>query len=223
MCIRDRIKYFVLDEVDRMLDMGFVDDVERIWSQCPNIQQTMLFSATITSEVKTIINQHLDKDHTFIQIEPEQIVVDRIDHAFTIAPHITKPDLLINWIESHKDHKIIVFTQTKYATSDIANMLYDKGYSVGQLSGDMEQRERQESLRAYKENKIKIMVATDVASRGLNMKDIDLVINFDVPQDPESYVHRIGRTARAGKEGKAIMFVSEAEMKTCLLYTSRCV
>ena len=210
----DVIKYFVLDEVDRMLDMGFVDDVERIWSQCPNIQQTMLFSATITSEVKTIINQHLDKDHTFIQIEPEQIVVDRIDHAFTIAPHITKPDLLINWIESHKDHKIIVFTQTKYATSDIANMLYDKGYSVGQLSGDMEQRERQESLRAYKENKIKIMVATDVASRGLNMKDIDLVINFDVPQDPESYVHRIGRTARAGKEGKAIMFVSEAEMKT---------
>ncbi len=146
-------------------------------------------------------------------LDPAQLA-DRIDHAFTMAPHISKPDLLINWIESHKDHKIIVFTQTKYATSDIANMLYDKGYSVGQLSGDMEQRERQESLRAYKENKIKIMVATDVASRGLNMKDIDLVINFDVPQDPESYVHRIGRTARAGKEGKAIMFVSEAEMKT---------
>lgn len=210
----DLIKYFVLDEVDRMLDMGFIDDVERLRAQCPNIQQTMLFSATITSEVKTIINNHLDKDHTLIEIEPEQIVVDRIDHAFTMAPHITKPDLLINWVESHKEHKIIVFTQTKYATSDIANMLYDKGYSVGQLSGDMEQRERQASLRDYKENKIKIMVATDVASRGLNMKDIDLVINFDVPQDPESYVHRIGRTARAGKDGKAIMFVSEGEMKT---------
>ena len=208
------INYFVLDEVDRMLDMGFIDDVERLRAQCPNIKQTMLFSATITSEVKTIINTHLDKDHTLIEIEPEQIVVDRIDHAFTMAPHISKPDLLINWVEAHKEHKIIVFTQTKYATSDIANMLYDKGYSVGQLSGDMEQRERQASLRDYKENKIKIMVATDVASRGLNMKDIDLVINFDVPQDPESYVHRIGRTARAGKDGKAIMFVSEGEMKT---------
>lgn len=210
----DLIKYFVLDEVDRMLDMGFVDDVERLRAQCPNIVQTMLFSATITSEVKTIINKHLDKDHTFIAIEPEKVVVDLIDHAFTIAPRVSKPDLLINWVESHKEHKIIVFTQTKYATADIANMLYDKGYSVGQLSGDMEQRDRQASLRDYKENRIKIMVATDVASRGLNMKDIDLVINYDVPQDPESYVHRIGRTARAGKTGKAIMFVTDAEMKS---------
>ena len=208
------IQYFVLDEVDRMLDMGFVDDVEWMRAQCKNLKQTMLFSATITSEVKHIINNHLQPDHSFIAIEPEQIVVDRIDHAFTMAPHISKPDLLINWIESHKEHKIIVFTQTKYATTDLANMLYDKGYSVWQLSGDMEQRERQASLKDYKENRIKIMVATDVASRGLNMKDIDLVINFDVPQDPESYVHRIGRTARAGKEGKAIMFVSEGEMKT---------
>lgn len=210
----DLIKYFVLDEVDRMLDMGFIDDVERLRAQCPNITQTMLFSATITSEVKTIINKHLDKDHTFIEIEPEQIVVDRIDHAFTIVPRGAKQELLVKWIEDNKESKLIVFTQTKYATADIANMLYDKWYSVGQLSGDMEQRDRQASLRDYKENRIKIMVATDVASRGLNMKDIDIVINYDVPQDPESYVHRIGRTARAWKEGKAIMFVSDSEMKT---------
>ncbi len=208
------IEYFVLDEVDRMLDMGFVDDVEWMWAQCKNIKQTMLFSATITSEVKHIINNHLQPDHTFIAIEPEQVVVDKIDHAFTMAPHISKPDLLINWIETHKEHKIIIFTQTKYAVADLEDMLYKKGYSVWQLSGDMEQRDRMSTLKAYKENQIKILVATDVASRGLNMKDIDLVINFDVPQDPESYVHRIGRTARAGKEGKAIMFVTPAEMKT---------
>ena len=122
----DLIKYFVLDEVDRMLDMGFVDDVERLRSQCPNIVQTMLFSATITSEVKTIINKHLDKDHTFIEIEPEKIVVDRIDHAFTIVPRGAKQELLVKWIEDNKESKIIVFTQTKYATADIANMLYDK-------------------------------------------------------------------------------------------------
>jgi len=124
------IEYFVLDEVDRMLDMGFVDDVEWMWAQCKNIKQTMLFSATITSEVKHIINNHLQSDHTFIAIEPEQIVVDRIDHAFTMAPHISKPDLLINWIESHKEHKIIIFTQTKYAVADLEDMLYKKGYSV---------------------------------------------------------------------------------------------
>lgn len=195
----DLIKYFVLDEVDRMLDMGFVDDVERLWSQCPNIEQTMLFSATITPEVTTIIRKHLDKDYTFIQIEPEQIVVDRIDHAFTMAPHISKPDLLINWLDSHADHKVIIFTQTKYATSDLLDFLTRKGYKAGALSGDMEQRERTATLKAYKSDQMKILVATDVASRGLNMKDIDLVINYDVPQDPESYVHRIGRTARAGK------------------------
>jgi ATP-dependent RNA helicase DeaD len=208
------IEYFVLDEVDRMLDMGFVDDVEWMWAQCKNIKQTMLFSATITSEVKNIINNHLQPDHTFIQIEPENVVVSNIDHAFVMAPHISKPDLLINWIETHKEHKIIIFTQTKYAVADLEDMLYKKGYSVWQLSGDMEQRDRMSTLKAYKENQIKILVATDVASRGLNMKDIDLVINFDVPQDPESYVHRIGRTARAGKTGKAIMFVSEGEMKS---------
>ena len=124
------IEYFVLDEVDRMLDMGFVDDVEWMWAQCKNIKQTMLFSATITSEVKNIINNHLQPDHTFIAIEPENVVVSNIDHAFTMAPHITKPDLLINWIESHKEHKIIIFTQTKYAVADLEDMLYKKGYSV---------------------------------------------------------------------------------------------
>lgn len=120
------IEYFVLDEVDRMLDMGFIDDVEWIRKQCPNVKQTMLFSATITPEVKEVIRKHLQEDYHFIQIEPEQIVVDRIDHAFTIAPHVSKTDYLVKWIESHKDHKIIIFTQTKYATADIADFLYNK-------------------------------------------------------------------------------------------------
>lgn len=120
------IEYFVLDEVDRMLDMGFIDDVEWIRKQCPNVKQTMLFSATITPEVKDVIRKHLQEDYQFIQIEPEQIVVDRIDHAFTIAPHISKTEILVNWIEAHKDHKIIVFTQTKYATADIADFLFNK-------------------------------------------------------------------------------------------------
>ena len=124
------IKYFVLDEVDRMLDMGFVDDVERLRAQCPNVSQTMLFSATITSEVKNIINKHLGSDYHFIAIEPEKIVVDKIDHAFMMAPHISKPDMLLKWIESHKEHKIIIFTQTKYATNDLTKLLYQKGYKV---------------------------------------------------------------------------------------------
>lgn len=120
------IKYFVLDEVDRMLDMGFVDDVEALRAQCPNITQTMLFSATMTTEVQQIIRTHIGSDYQFIQIEPEKVVVDKIDHAFTIAPHISKPDLLVNWIESHKEHKIIIFTQTKYATNELTKFLYEK-------------------------------------------------------------------------------------------------
>jgi len=215
------IKYFVLDEVDRMLDMGFVDDVEALRAQCPNITQTMLFSATMTTEVQQIIRTHIGSDYQFIQIEPEKVVVDKIDHAFTIAPHISKPDLLVNWIESHKEHKIIIFTQTKYATNELTKFLYEKGYKVWQLSGDLDQRERTAALKAYKNNEVRIMIATDVASRWLNMKDIDLVINFDVPQDPESYVHRIGRTARAGKSGKAITFVTNNEMKTVELIERR--
>ena len=120
-------------------------------------------------------------------------------------------NLLTKWIQDHADHKIIVFTQTKHATTDLQGTLQRAGFSCGALHGDIQQSMRLKTLEAYKTNKIKILVATDVASRGLNMKDIDLVVNYDVPHDPESYVHRIGRTARAGKEGKAIMFVSPGE------------
>ncbi len=126
----EQIKYFVLDEVDRMLDMGFIDDVEWMRSQCTNLKQTMLFSATVTNEVKDIIRRHIPADHAFIQIEPEQVVVDKIDHAFVMAPHIGKLDMLVKWIESHKDHKIIIFTQTKYKTDELEEFLYKKGYSV---------------------------------------------------------------------------------------------
>ncbi len=217
----DAIKYFVLDEVDRMLDMGFVDDVEWLWSQCKNIQQTMLFSATITKEVQWIINRHLKKDYKFIEIEPEKIVVDRIDHSFVVLKHFQKQEILLDWLSKNKDEKAIIFTQTKRVAAQLAWFLNDEGFPTGHLSGDMEQRDRTASLQNYKTDSVKILVATDVASRGLNMKDITMVINYDVPQDPESYVHRIGRTARAGKSGKAIMFVTENELRSVYLIERR--
>lgn len=120
------IKYFVLDEVDRMLDMGFVDDVEWIWKQCPNIEQRMLFSATVTREVKNIISKYLQPDYAFIEIAPEKIVVDRIDHSFTIVSRMEKSDLLVRWLSENKDSKTIVFTQTKRAAADVDRYLQDK-------------------------------------------------------------------------------------------------
>jgi ATP-dependent RNA helicase DeaD len=197
-----------------MLDMGFIDEVEDIRDACPYVRHTMLFSATMTHEVQRMIDKRIGKEYVSLHIDSESVVVDKIDHAFIDVPHISKPDMLLRWLENHKDQKVIIFTQTKIATIELQKFLYNKGFTAGQLHGDVDQRVRLSTLKAFKNNELQVMIATDVASRGLNMNDIDLVVNFDVPQDPESYVHRIGRTARAGKEGKAITFVSDGEMKS---------
>ena len=159
----------------------------------------MLFSATVTKEVRNIIDKYLSKDYAFIEIQPEKIVVERINHSFVLLQQHQKLEVLTKWLDTYQKEKIIIFTQTKRSTSWLSDILKERGYKVGHLSGDMEQRDRIRSLKSYQADESRVMIATDVASRGLNMKDIDIVINYDVPEDPESYVHRIGRTARAGK------------------------
>lgn len=206
----EHINFFVLDEVDRMLDMWFVEDIDYIWSGLTNLKQVFSFSATVTSEIKTIIEKYLWDNYSFIKSTVE-ITTDKIDHSFIESTYINKYPLLQKFIETHKSEKTIVFVQTKRDTEMLADKLNEDWFKASFLNWDMRQRERFKALKDFQEWYSDIFVVTDVAARWLNMKNIDLVVNFDVPTDPESYIHRIGRTGRAGAEGKAIMFVSWSE------------
>lgn len=206
----EQLDYFILDEVDRMLDMGFVDDIDFIWWKATNLKQSMVFSATITDDMKKIIEKYLGIDYTYIK-STTAITTEKIDHSFIEVPHVDKYDMLLKFIEEHKGQKTIVFCQTKRDTEVLADKLNDDDIRASYLNGDMRQRERFKALKDFQENKVDIFVVTDVAARWLNMKNIELVINFDVPLDPESYIHRIGRTGRAGASGRAVMFVSDRE------------
>ncbi len=206
----EHINFFVLDEVDRMLDMWFVDDIEFIWDWLTNLKQVFSFSATITPEIKSIIEKHLWVDYTYIK-STNEITTEKIDHSFLETPHINKYELLHKFIEMHKSQKTIVFVQTKRDTEDLADRLIRDWFKASYLNWDMRQRERFKALKDFQEWYTNIFVVTDVAARWLNMHNIELVVNFDVPTDPESYIHRIGRTGRAWASGKAITFVSGSE------------
>lgn len=206
----DSVDTFILDEVDRMLDMGFVDDIEFIWDHLKNVKQTLAFSATITPEIKSIVERHLGVDYTFIKSTSE-LTVAKIEHTFVEVPHLHKYDLLKDYLGRHGTEKTIIFTQTKRETEEICYRLQDEGFKAKYFHGDLRQSERFRVLKAFQDGLVNIFVTTDIAARGLNMKNIELVVNFDVPSDPEAYIHRIGRTGRAGAEGKAVMFVSERE------------
>jgi superfamily II DNA/RNA helicase len=202
--------YFILDEVDRMLDMGFVRDIKKIWSQLKEVKQTFTFSATMNNEMKAIIKEHVST-YEFIKIG-EEVTVDKIHHRCLFVDHEQKLFNVIHLLRIHAQEKIIIFTHTKKNTKIIHQILQVDGFSVGLLNGDMSQGKRQAMLDDFKQGKTQILVTTDVAARGLNMENVGLVINFDVPVDAKSYIHRIGRTGRAGAHGKAIMLVSPLEM-----------
>ena len=204
------VNYFVLDEVDRMLDMGFVRDIERIRATLTNVKQTFTFSATLSNEIKTIIRSHIPK-YEFIKIG-EEATVDKIDHRMLAVDHDEKLFNVIQLLNKYRKDKILIFTHTKRNTQTISKILQADGFSCGMLNGDMTQGKRQSTLNDFKANKIRVLVTTDVAARGLNMEQVALVINFDVPIDAQSYIHRIGRTGRNGESGKAIMLVSDMEI-----------
>ncbi|MDD5197555.1 MAG: DEAD/DEAH box helicase [Candidatus Gracilibacteria bacterium] len=205
-----QVQYLVLDEVDRMLDMGFIDDIDMIWSRLGNVKQSMTFSATIPQEVNNLLAKYVGDGYESIKAT-EELMVSKIDHAFIEVPHFEKYEMLKKYIQDHKDSKVVVFCRMKHETEDIADMLERDGFSTGCLHGDMQQRDRTRSLKRFQDGFCNVFITTDVAARGLNMKDIKLVVNYNVPEDPEAYIHRIGRTGRAGAEGKAIMFVTSGE------------
>lgn len=200
----DAIEMFVLDEADRMLDMGFINDIKKIISKIPAEKQTLLFTATATSEIKQLSKQ-LQRNPVYMEIAPE-IKPLAIEQHIYYVDKINKVNLLCELLGKDELAHTLVFTRTKRGADRLAKDLSQRGIRSLAIHGDKSQRERQNNLTAFKAKKAKILVATDVASRGIDVKDLSHVINFDVPQDLETYTHRIGRTGRAGSSGVAITF-----------------
>ena len=204
------IKLLIIDEVDQMMDMGFSRAVEDIWAQLSGLEQVLTFSATYTREITSIIDRNMQGGYESLILSSTP-TVDSIDHVFMRVGVRDKYPLLKRTLERFPDHKVIVFTARKHETEELERYLYRDGFSASYIHGDMMQRDRIRALQAFKDGKVRVFIGTDVASRGLNLNNIDLVVNYHVPHDPEAYIHRIGRTGRAGADGHAIMFVSSEE------------
>jgi ATP-dependent RNA helicase DeaD len=204
------IKTLVLDEADEMLRMGFIDDVESILKKMPAIRQTALFSATMPSQIKRIAQTYL-KTPSEITVEAKTRTADNIRQRFWMVSGLHKLDALTRILEAETFDGMIIFARTKLGTEELAEKLLARGFSAAAINGDIQQAQRERTIQNLKDGKIDILVATDVAARGLDVDRISHVINFDVPYDTESYVHRIGRTGRAGRSGDAILFITPRE------------
>jgi len=204
------VRAVVLDEADRMLDMGFINDVDAIVRRAPMSRQTMLFSATLPSEIRDLAERYLIHPET-VRMHRGTKVTAQVDHGFYPVNASQKEALLIEVMRREKPHKALIFTATRENTSTLALMLRRRGYEVLSLSSLLSQANRERALDAYRRGDFPVLVATDVAARGLDITDIDLVVNFDVPMHAEDYVHRIGRTGRAERTGKAVTLISEED------------
>lgn len=207
-----QIKGLVLDEADEMLRMGFIDDVETILAQTPDNCQRALFSATMPAAIKRVASTYLG-DAQQISIESKTKTVERIHQQYVTVKGHQKMDALTRVLEVEPFDGMIIFVRTKSSTVDIAERLEARGFSSAALNGDLSQTLRERTINKLKKGQIDVVVATDVAARGLDVERISHVINFDIPYDNESYVHRIGRTGRAGREGKAILFITPKETR----------
>ena len=207
----DDIKYLILDEADRMLDMGFYDDIMKIVSYLPKKRQTLMFSATMPPKIRTLANQIL-KDPAEINIELSKPAEGILQAGYLVYEE-QKSALISHLIRDKQEYEsILIFTSTKSNVSKIVRKLKGNDFSIEGISSDLEQREREEVLSRFRSRRTRVLVATDVISRGIDIKDIHLIINYDVPGDAEDYVHRVGRTARAEATGVAITLINEDDM-----------
>jgi len=206
------VRYLVLDEADRMLDMGFAPDVGRILSRTPDSRQTALFSATMPGAIKGIVERHM-RSPKWLAVESKAPTVDSVEQVYYRVDGRDKTKALRSLIDAEDDSLAIVFRRTKHGADKLHKQLERGGYRVGLLHGGKSQAQRGKTLAAFTSGRTRILVATNVAARGLDIPNVSHVINYDLPEDVETYVHRIGRTARAGKEGVAITLVGEAEVR----------
>jgi ATP-dependent RNA helicase DeaD len=200
-------RYIVLDEADEMLDLGFIEDVEKILRMCPSGRQTALFSATMPPPIKKLAEGYM-YDPVTIKITPKQLTVDKISQAFVEVPAKEKSARLVELLKTEEPEQAIIFTRTKIGASKLEKTLKDKGLDVKALHGDLSQGVRDGVMISFKDHRVKLLVATDIAARGLDVEHVTHVINYDVPNSSETYVHRIGRTGRVGRTGRAITFVT---------------
>ncbi len=202
----------VIDEADEMLRMGFVEEVEWILEQTPEARQVALFSATMPKEVRSIANRHL-KEPAEVSIKAKTATAETIRQRYWSVSGVHKLDALTRLLEVEPIDGVLVFVRTRSATTELAARLEARGYAAGALNGDMQQNQREKTVERLKKGTLDVLVATDVAARGLDVDRVSHVVNYDIPYDTESYIHRIGRTGRAGRQGEAILFVAPRERR----------
>ena len=205
-------RYVVLDEADEMLDLGFIEDVEKILRLCPSGRQTALFSATIPAPVARLAETYM-YDPTTIRVTPKKLTVDSVEQAYVMVEPRKKLERLVEVLKAEEPEQAIIFCRTKIGAARLDRELADKGLRVKALHGDLSQGQRDGVMISFKEHKVPLLVATDIAARGLDIEHVTHVINYDMPNNPEIYVHRIGRTGRVGRTGRAITFATSKQVE----------
>ncbi len=204
------VDFFVLDEADRMLDMGFINDVRKIVARLPQKRQTLFFSATMSAEVSSLASSML-KEPVRVEVTPQATTVERIEQKVLFVDTSNKDELLYELLNLQHMTCVLVFTRTKHKANKVAIMLSKHGIPAEAIHGNKSQSQRVRALESFRSGRVKVLVATDIAARGIDIDGISHVINYELPNEPESYVHRIGRTARAGKDGTAYSFCASDE------------
>ena len=207
----DEVDTIVLDEADEMLNMGFREDIETVLGYLPEEHQTVLFSATMPKEILDITKRY-QKDAVTIKVVKKELTVQNIEQYYFDIRRKDKLDVLTRLLDVYDPKLSLIFCNTKHMVDELANELQNRGYFAEGLHGDMKQQQRDRVMKNFRSGKTEILVATDVAARGIDVDDVEVVFNYDLPQDDEYYVHRIGRTGRAGKTGKAFSFVKGKEV-----------